>query len=86
MAKLIPAEERIVHARKLIQKARDFPIPESGLGKSDLSYVAGVKDLLRQARDMVKFIPMRAGVSREMKDEVEKIFKEIDQANREILS
>ena len=86
MAKLIPAEERLIRARKLIQKARDFPIPEGGLGKSDLSYVAGVKDLLRQARDMVKFIPMRAGVSPEMKDEVEKIFKEIDQANREIFS
>ena len=86
MAKLIPAEERLIRARKLIQKARDFPIPEGGLGKSDLSYVAGVKDLLRQARDMVKFIPMSAGVSPEMKGEVEKIFKEIDQANREIFS
>ena len=85
MAKLIPAEERIVRARKLIQKARDFPIPE-GLGKNDLSYIAGVKDLLRQARDMGKFIPMRAGVSAEMKTEVQKIFEEADQANREILS
>jgi len=85
MAKLIPAEERIVRARKLIQKARDFPVPE-GLGKNDLSYIAGVKDLLRQARDMVKFIPMRAGVSAEMKTEVQKIFEEADQANREILS
>jgi len=86
MAKQITAAERIVRARKLIQKARDFPVPEGGLGKSDLSYVAGVKDLLRQARDMVKFIPMRAGVSPEMKGEVEKIFEEIDQANREILT
>jgi hypothetical protein len=85
MAKLIPAEERIVRARKLIQKARDFPVPE-GLGKNDLSYIAGVKDLLRQARDMVKFIPMRAGVSAEMKAEVQKVFEETDQANREILS
>ena len=85
MAKLIPAEERIVRARKLIQKARDFPVPE-GLGKNDLSYIAGVKDLLRQARDMVKFIPMRAGISSEMKAEVQKVFEEADQANREILS
>ena len=84
MAKVIPAEERLVRARKLIQKARDFPVPE-GLGKNDLSYIAGVKDLLRQAKDMVKFIPMRAGVSNEMKVEVEKIFEEIDQADREIL-
>jgi hypothetical protein len=85
MAKLIPAEERILRARKLIQKARDFPVPE-GLGKNDLSYIAGVKDLLRQARDLVKFIPMRAGVSAEMKVEVQKIFEEADQADREILS
>jgi hypothetical protein len=85
MAKLITAEERIVRARKLIQKARDLPVPE-GAGKNDFSYIAGVKDLLRQARDMVKFIPMRAGVSVEMKAEVQKIFEEADQANREILS
>jgi hypothetical protein len=85
MAKLIPAEERLVRARKLIQKANNLPVPE-GLGKHELSYIAGVKDLLRQAKDMVKFIPMRAGVSDEMKAEVEKIYEEIDQANREILS
>ena len=84
MAKLIPAAERIVRARALIQKARDLPVPE-GLGKNDLSYIAGVKDLLRQARDMVKFIPMRAGVSEGMKAEVQKIFEEADQADREIL-
>jgi hypothetical protein len=84
MAKLIPAAERIERARKLIQEARDFPVPE-GLGKNDLSYIAGVKDLLRQARDMVKFIPMRAGVSDEMKVEVQKILEEADQADIEIL-
>lgn len=85
MAKLITASERIVRARKLIQKAREVSVP-SELGKNDLSYIAQVKDLLRQARDMVKFIPMRAGVSAETKAEVQKIFEEADQANREILS
>jgi hypothetical protein len=85
MAKVIPAADRIVRARKLIQKARDYPIPE-GLGKSDLSYIAGIKDLLRQAKDMVKFIPMRAGVSDEMKAEAEKVFEEIEQAKRELRS
>lgn len=85
MAKMIPAAERIIRARHLIQKARDLPIPDSVLGKSDFSYIAQVKDLLRQARDMVKFIPMTAGVSTEMKEEVKKIYEEIDQANREIL-
>jgi uncharacterized coiled-coil DUF342 family protein len=85
MAKLIPAAERITRARKLIQQARDIPVPQSGLGKSDFSYIAQVKDLLRQARDMVKFIPQTAGVSTEMKEEVKKIFEEADRANHDIL-
>jgi len=85
MAKLIPAAERIIRARKLIQQARDLPVPQGGLGKSDFSYIAQVKDLLRQARDLVKFIPQTAGVSVEMKEEVKKIFEEADQANQDIL-
>lgn len=85
MAKLIPADERIRRARKLIQQARDLPVPTTGLGKSDFSYIANVKDILRQARDMVKFIPQTAGVSVEMKEEVKKIYEEIEQANRGIL-
>lgn len=85
MAKLIPATERVIRARKLIQQARELPVPQGGLGKSDFSYIAQIKDLLRQARDMVKFIPQTAGVSAEMKEEVKKIFEEADQANRDIL-
>jgi len=85
MPKLILATERIIRARKLIQQARDLPVPSTGLGKSDFSYIANVKDLFRQARDMVKFISQTAGVSSEMKDEVKKIYEEIEQANREIL-
>ena len=85
MAKLITAEERISKARKLIQKARDLPIPEGGLGKSELSYVAGVKDLLRQARDLVKLIPMRAGVTAEMKSVAQQVLQEANQADQEIL-
>lgn len=85
MSKLIPAAERIVRARALIQKAREVPVPPK-LGRSDLSYVAGVKDLLRQARDLVKFIPQTAGVSLEMKEEVKKIYEEIEKADREIFS
>jgi uncharacterized protein (UPF0128 family) len=85
MAKLIPAAERLTRARNLIQQARDLPVPQTGLGKSDFAYMAEVKDLLRQARDMVKFIPQTAGVSAEMKAEVKKIYDEIEQANREML-
>lgn len=86
MAKLIPAAERIIRARKLVQQARALPVPTEGLGKSDFSYIANVRDLLRQARDMVKFIPQTAGVSAEMKEEVKKIYAEIEEAGREILS
>lgn len=85
MPKLIPAADRILRARTLIRQARDLPVPSTGLGKSDFSYIANVKDLLRQARDMVKFIPQTAGVSAEMKEEVKKIYEEIEQANRDIL-
>ncbi len=86
MAKLIPAAERLKRARILIQKARALPVPTEGLGKSDLSYVANVRDLLRQAKDMVKFIPQTAGVSEEMKEEVKKVYAEVEQADKEILS
>ncbi|MBM4426230.1 MAG: hypothetical protein FJ031_03220 [Chloroflexi bacterium] len=86
MAKLIPAAERIIRARKLIQQARELPVPDTGLGKHDFSYIANVKDLLRQAKDMVKFIPQTAGVSAEMKEDVKRIYEEIEQAGTEILS
>lgn len=84
MAKLIPAAERIVRARKLIQKARDLPVPAEG-GKYDFSYVAQVKDTLRQARDMVKFISMTPTATAEMKAEVKNIYAEAEQADRELL-
>jgi hypothetical protein len=82
---MIPATERIARARKLIQQARDLPAPSTGLGKSDFSYLAGVKDLMRQAKDLVKFIPQTAGVSAEMKEEVKRVYEEIERATREIL-
>jgi len=84
MAKLIPAAERVIRARKLIQKAREIPVPPGG-GHGDFSYIANVKDTLRQARDLVKFISMTPSASTEIKDEVKKIYQEIEQADREIL-
>ncbi|HEY9152328.1 MAG TPA: hypothetical protein VIN60_05530 [Anaerolineales bacterium] len=84
MSKLIPAAERIVRARALIQQARDLPVPEEG-GRGDFSYIAQVKDLLRQARDLIKFIPMQPSATDEMKEDVKKIYQEADQANEEIL-
>lgn len=84
MAKMIPAAERIKRARVLIEKARQIPVPAGG-GRFDLSYLAAVKDLLRQARDLVKFISITAGVSAEIKAEVKLVLEEIETANREIL-
>lgn len=84
MARMIPAAERITRARKTIQKARDLPIPAE-LGKSDLSYIAQVKALLQDARDLVKFIPFSPTATPELKAEVAAIFEEADRANQEIL-
>jgi len=84
MSRLIPAAERIIKARALIQKARDLPVPEEG-GRGDFSYIAQVKDYLRQARDLIKFISMTPSATDEMKEEVKKIYQEADQANEEIL-
>ncbi|MFN8414050.1 MAG: hypothetical protein U0Z26_16840 [Anaerolineales bacterium] len=84
MAKLIPAAERILRARQLIQKARELPVPAEG-GRWDFSYIAGVKDLLRQAKDLIKFISMTPSATAEMKADVKKIYEEIEIAEREIL-
>ena len=84
MPRLIPAAERLVLSRDLIQKARLLPLPADG-GKYDFSYIAQVKDLLRQARDFVKFIPQSAGASAEIKADAARVLKEIEQADKEIL-
>jgi hypothetical protein len=84
MARLIPAAERIIRARQLIQQARDLPIPED-LGRNDIHYIALVKDFFRQAKDLVKFISMTPTATVEMKAQVKAIYEEIERADREIL-
>lgn len=84
MAKLIPAAERLIRARQLIQKAREVPLPLE-LGRNDLSYIASVRDFLRQARDMIKFISMTPSATVEVKADVKRIFEEIEQVDRELL-
>lgn len=84
MPRLIPASERLIRARELIQNARQIPVPAEG-GKHDFSYIAQVKAVLQQARDLIKFIPYTPTATAEMKNEVKKIFEEADQAEREIL-
>ena len=85
MAKLIPAAERLIRARKLIEQARAIPIPEGLMGKRDFSYIAAVKDILRQAKDMIKFIPLTPTATTAMKAEVKELHAEIEQTDEEIL-
>ncbi len=83
MSRLITAAERIKRARELIQEARDYPVPEWG-GKYDLTYMAQVKGLLRQARELVQFIDKTPSASSETKDEARRIIEETKQAGHEI--
>lgn len=84
MAKVIPTAERTKKARVLIEKARNVPAPTEH-GWMDLSYTANVKDLLRQARDLVKFIQFMPNVPPETKSEVEAMMQEITNVEKEIL-
>jgi len=65
-------------------KSRDLPIPVVGR-KYDFSYIARIKAYLQDARDLVKFIPKTPSATPEIKDEVIKIYQEVDKADREIL-
>ena len=84
MTKLITATERIELARKLIQQAHDYPIP-SDTGWTDFSYTAQIKDLLRHARDLIKFIGYTSGVSADVKTDSKAVANEIEQAEKELL-
>lgn len=84
MSKLITAAERIEKARQLMEKARALK-PEQEGPFPDFSYTAQIKDLMRQARDLLKFIAYTAGVSAEIKEETKKIQMEIDQTEKELL-
>ncbi|HSV86404.1 MAG TPA: hypothetical protein VLH85_07505 [Levilinea sp.] len=84
MARLIPAADRIKKARALIQKARDLPVPPE-TGRFDLYYMAEVKKLLREARDLVKFISYTPAATAEMKTEVKAIFEDASRADQELL-
>jgi hypothetical protein len=86
MAKSIPTAERLSRARALIQQAREVPVPaQAEGGKHNFSYIAQVKALLQDARDLVKFLPQTAAVTEETKEQVKLIFAEAEAADREIL-
>ena len=84
MPKLITIAERIARARKLIQEARDYPVPVEG-GRGDFSYIAEVKDLLRKARELVQFIPSQPSATDDIKEQVKQIYADVEKANQEIL-
>jgi hypothetical protein len=84
MSRLILAADRVKKARALIQKARDLPIPPES-GKYDFSYIAQVKALLQDARDLVKYITKTPSATAEIKEQVSQILQEADRANQEIL-
>lgn len=84
MPKIIPAPERIERAHDIIEKARKLPIPEDR-GWGDFSYTARVRDLMRQARDMVKFIQYQPGISPELKASAAAIFAETEAVEKELL-
>ena len=83
MSRLIPSAERIRRAYQLIQQTRDLPIPPGG--RFDLNYIAEVKARLREARELVKLIPKTPTASEEMKAEVQRIYEETEQVDRELL-
>jgi hypothetical protein len=86
MSRLILAAERVIKARTLIQKARDLPIPaQAEGGKINFSYIAQVKALLQDARDLVKYISKTPSATDEIKEQVRQILQEADRANQEIL-
>jgi ABC-type Na+ transport system ATPase subunit NatA len=84
MARMIPAADRVKKARALIQKAREIPVPEE-TGRFDIYYMAEVKKLLHEARDLIKFISYTPTASDEMKADVKLIFEEADLADQELL-
>ena len=84
MTKLITAAERIEKARGFIEKAQKLERSEEA-GWLDFSYTAQVKDLLRQAKEMIKFIGYTSGISNETKDEAKKVYEEIAEAEKELL-
>ena len=83
MARQLSAIERISHARELIQAALDLPVPEE-TGKLDLTYMANVRGMLAEARDLVKFISYSPSASEETKQEALEIIQLADQTKKEI--
>ncbi len=84
MPKPLTPRQRLDQAKEFIRQAREVPEPP-GLGYRDLAFVAQVKDLLRQARDLVKFLQYSPSIDGEKRAEYDAIMDEIVQADKKIL-
>jgi len=84
MSRALSPTTRIERAHALIQAARDLPMPDSA-GWEYFSYVAQVKDKLRQAFELVKLIPKSPNTPEPVKAEAQAVMAEVTQAETEIL-
>jgi ABC-type Na+ transport system ATPase subunit NatA len=84
MTKLITNQERIHKAKDLLLQAKEIPFDPKAVFM-DIGYVAKVKDLLRQAKDLVKFIPFSPSADSETKQTTKEIFKQIEETEKDLL-
>ncbi|MEA4811412.1 MAG: hypothetical protein VB108_02435 [Anaerolineaceae bacterium] len=84
MAKLITPLQRIEKARQCIQMARELQAPQSA-GWESLSYVAQVKEKLREAFELVKLIPFSPSAADEVKRAAKELIEEAKKAEGQIL-
>lgn len=84
MAKLMSPIERIEKAKACILAARELPEPDV-IGWDRLSYVAQVKDKLREAFELVKLIQFSPSASPEVKSAAKAVIAEAKAAEDEIL-
>ncbi len=83
MARTVTAVERLQRAREIIQAAYAYPVPEE-VGRLDLTYMATVRGMLAEARDLVKFIAYSPSASEATKQEAREILLLCDQAKKGI--
>lgn len=84
MSKLITNQERILKAKDLIREAQEIPVDPNAVFM-DIGYVARVRDLLRQAKDLIKFIPFSPSANNEMKQIAGDILKHINETENKLL-
>ena len=84
MSKLMTPAERIDKAKSCIQAARELLEPDSA-GWERLSYVAQVKEKLREAFELVKLIQFSPSASPDIKSAAKAVIAEAKAAEEEIL-